>query len=43
MKVGGSPWQPMLQCHGDSPDKSRVLILAPTGVASINMNDITIY
>ena len=28
----------VLQYHGGSPDKQRVLILAPTGVASINVN-----
>ena len=32
----------MLQYHGGSPDKSRVLILAPTRVASIIVNGITI-
>ena len=40
-------WQPMaekvLQYHGDSPDKPRVLIFAPTGIASINVNGITIH
>ena len=32
----------VLQYHGGSPDQQRVLILAPTGVASINVNGITI-
>ena len=32
-----------LQYHGGSPDKQRVLILVPTGVASINVNGITIH
>ena len=31
----------VLQYHGGSPDKKRVLILTPTGVASINVNGIT--
>ena len=33
----------MLQYHGDSPHKLRVLILAPTDVASINVSGITIH
>ena len=33
----------MLQYHGGSSDKPCVLILAPTGVASINVDGITIY
>ena len=33
----------MLQYHGGSPDKPGVLILAPTGVASINVSGITIH
>ena len=33
----------VLQYHGGSPDKPRVLVLAPTGVASINVNGITIH
>ena len=32
----------MIQYHGGSPDKQRVLILAPIGVASINVSGITI-
>ena len=33
----------LLQYHGTSPEKPRVLILAPTGVASINVNGTTIH
>ena len=33
----------MLQYHGGSPEKPQVLILAPTGVASINVNDTTAH
>ena len=33
----------MLQYHGGSLDKPCVLILVPTGVASINVNGITIH
>ena len=33
----------MLQYHGGSPDKPRILILGLTGVASINVNGITIH
>ena len=33
----------LLQHHGGSLGKSRVLILAPTGVASININGKTIH
>ena len=33
----------MLQYHGTSTDNPRVLIVAPTGVASININGITIH
>ena len=33
----------LLQYHGTSPVKPRVLILAPTGVASINVNGTTIH
>ena len=33
----------LLQRHGGSMEKSRVLILAPTGVASININGKTIH
>ena len=33
----------VLQYHGGSPDKQRVLNLAPTGVTSINVNGITIH
>ena len=33
----------VLQYHGGSPDKPRILILAPTDVASINVNGIAIH
>ena len=33
----------LLQYHGGSPEKPRVLILAPTGVASINVNGTTVH
>ena len=33
----------VLQYHGGSPDKPRILILAPTDVASINVNGIVIH
>ena len=33
----------LLQYHGGSPEKPRVLILAPTGVASININGTAIH
>ena len=33
----------VLQYDGGSPDKPSVLILAPTGVASVNENSITIH
>ena len=33
----------MLQYHGGSPEKPQVLILIPTGVASINVNDTTAH
>ena len=33
----------LLQDHGSSPEKPRVLILAPNGVASINVNGTTIH
>ena len=33
----------LLQYHGGSPDKPRPLIFAPTDVASINVNGITIH
>ena len=33
----------LLQYHCRSPEKPRVLILAPTGVASINVNSTTVH
>ena len=30
-------------CNGVTPDKPRVLILAPTGVAEININGKTVH
>ena len=33
----------VLQYHGTFPEKARVLILVPTGVASINVNGTTIH
>ena len=33
----------VFQYHGGSPDKQRVLILAPNGVSSINVNGIAIH
>ena len=33
----------LLQYHGTSHEKPRVLVLAPTGVASINVNGTTIH
>ena len=33
----------VLQYHGGSPDKPRILIHAPTDVASINVNGIVIH
>ena len=33
----------LLQDHGSSPEEPRVLILAPNGIASINVNGTTIH
>ena len=33
----------LLQYHGGSPEKPQVLILAPTGVASSNINGTTVH
>ena len=33
----------LLQYHGGSPGNSQMLILAPTGVASINVNGATVH
>ena len=33
----------LLLYHGESPDKPRVVLLAPTGVSSININGTTLH
>ena len=43
IKTVYQPVPKLFQYHGGLPEKPRVLILAPTGVANININGTTIH